>query len=61
MLSLIDNNTKINILFSQLIEDLKQSINVLNEKLHSRQTLVDQLNTELKQLKDQSQVCDYIY
>ncbi|CAF1031218.1 unnamed protein product [Rotaria sordida] len=44
-----------NIRQSQLVEDLKQNINELNEKIHHRQVIVDQLNNELEQLKTQSQ------
>ncbi|CAF4578058.1 unnamed protein product [Rotaria sp. Silwood1] len=44
-----------NIRQSQLIEDLKQNISELNEKLHNRQITVDQLINELEQLKKQSQ------
>jgi uncharacterized coiled-coil DUF342 family protein len=43
--------------FSQSVEDLKQIINELNEKFHNRQTMIDQLNNEIEQLKKQSQVC----
>ncbi|CAF1156334.1 unnamed protein product [Adineta ricciae] len=45
-----------NIRQSQLIEDLKQTITELNGKLHDRQISFDQLNTELQQLKIQSQL-----
>ncbi|CAF1116223.1 unnamed protein product [Adineta steineri] len=44
-----------NIRHSQLIEDLKQNINELNEKLHNRQNTIDQLNIELEQFKKQPQ------
>ncbi|CAM4895542.1 unnamed protein product [Rotaria socialis] len=44
-----------NIRQSQSIEDLKQSINELNEKLHNRQTLVDQLTIQLEESKQQCQ------
>ncbi|CAF1189613.1 unnamed protein product [Rotaria sordida] len=43
-----------NIRQSQLVEDLKQNINELNEKIHHRQVIVDQLNNELEKLKTQS-------
>ena len=43
--------------FSQTIEDLKQNISELNEKLQNRLNLIDQLNSEIEQLKKQPQVC----
>ncbi|CAF4127095.1 unnamed protein product [Rotaria sp. Silwood2] len=45
-----------NIRQSQLIEDLKQNISELNEKIHNRQIISDQLNNELEQLNKQFQV-----
>ncbi|CAF3118489.1 unnamed protein product [Rotaria sp. Silwood2] len=44
-----------NIRQSQLIEDLKQNISELNEKIHNRQIISDQLNNELEQLNKQFQ------
>lgn len=34
---------------SQFIEDLKQTINQLNEQLHQRQTTIDHLTNQLEQ------------
>ncbi|CAF3955145.1 unnamed protein product [Rotaria magnacalcarata] len=54
-----NNRLKIeNIRQSQSIEDLKQGINELNEKLHNRQTLVDQLTVQLEESKQQCQKPD---